>query len=77
MRALAFLLGARAIDLAAQRARRPGRGAEPEMLPFASTPERARAWRRWAEAGRIEAVASPGSAPLGARPAAALKRGAI
>ena len=48
MRALAFLLGARAIDIAAQRSRRPGRRVAPGLPPIAATADQARAWRQWA-----------------------------
>ena len=51
MKALAYLLGARALDLAHDRdqAGRP----IPEIPPgpIASTEETASAWRRWAQAG--------------------------
>jgi len=51
MKALAYLMGARALDLARDRsaADRP----IPEILPgpIASTDETASAWRRWAQAG--------------------------
>jgi hypothetical protein len=56
MRALAYLLGARAIETAAasDRDRLP---AEPPFLPLASTPDAASAWRRWAAEGRAAATA--------------------
>ena len=51
MKALAYLMGARALDLARDRstAGRP----IPEVAPgpIASTDETASAWRRWAQAG--------------------------
>ncbi|HEY8439477.1 MAG TPA: hypothetical protein VIK65_12780 [Candidatus Limnocylindrales bacterium] len=56
MKALAYLLGARALDAAAaadaanQRIARP----EPALPPIATSPEGAAAWRRWAQAGREE-----------------------
>ncbi len=51
MKALAFLMGSRALDTAlAASNRRPI--AEPALPPLATTPETAGAWRRWAEAGR-------------------------
>ena len=78
MRALAYLLGARSIDTAAQRLRQPRRGTEPDLPALAGTPDQARAWRRWAEAGRMEQVAA--AAPLAASMAdariAAARRGA-
>jgi hypothetical protein len=51
MKALAYLLGARALDLTRDRnlARPPV--LEPESAPIASTEETAAAWRRWAQAG--------------------------
>jgi hypothetical protein len=51
MRALGYLLGARAIDIAMQSDRRRP-PSEPSFLPIASTPERASAWRRWAAESR-------------------------
>jgi hypothetical protein len=51
MKALAFLMGSRALDAAlAAGDRRPI--PEPDLAPMATTPETAGAWRRWAEAGR-------------------------
>lgn len=49
MRALAYLLGARALDLA--RDSGPARRPVPEvaMGPLATTEETASAWRRWVE----------------------------
>jgi hypothetical protein len=51
MRALAYLLGARSLDIArdAGSAQRPVPDLPPG--PIATTPETASAWRRWAEAG--------------------------
>jgi len=51
MKALGYLLGARAIDIAMQsdQGRPPN---EPGFLPIASTPDRASAWRRWAAEAR-------------------------
>jgi hypothetical protein len=51
MRALAYLLGARALDIArdAGSAQRPV--PDVPMGPLASTQETASAWHRWAEAG--------------------------
>jgi hypothetical protein len=63
MRALAYLLGARALDTA--------RGAEPGIRwskleeplgPIASTEATAAAWRRWRERGDVESP-SPTSEP--------------
>jgi hypothetical protein len=64
MRALAYLLGARALDLA--RDPGPARRSEPEVAlgPIATTEESASAWRRWAEAREAAAGAS---APAGHR----------
>jgi hypothetical protein len=53
MRALAYLIGARALDIA--RDAEPERGwplPEGEPGPIATTAETAAAWRRWREAGR-------------------------
>lgn len=56
MKALAYLLGIRALAVANEQ-HPTGRGAaEPALPPIASTPETAGAWRRWAEAGRSEAA---------------------
>lgn len=56
MKALAYLLGIRALAVAGEQ-QAAGRGAgEPGLPPIASTPETAGAWRRWAEAGRSEAA---------------------
>ncbi|HET7703051.1 MAG TPA: hypothetical protein VFK35_06610 [Candidatus Limnocylindrales bacterium] len=56
MKALAYLLGIRALSVAGEQ-HPTGRGAtEPALPPIASTPETAGAWRRWAEAGRTEAA---------------------
>ena len=56
MKALAYLLGARALDAAAaaDAANRRTVRAEPALPPIASSPEAALAWRRWAQAGREE-----------------------
>ena len=49
MKALAFLMGSRALDAAlAAGDRRPI--PEPDLAPMATTPETAGACRRWAEA---------------------------
>ena len=56
MRALGYLLGARALDLAQRQSPRR-RHREPDFAPIASTPALARAWRAWAEAGRLNAGA--------------------
>jgi hypothetical protein len=50
MKALGYLLGARAIDAAFLSERRSA-PAEPPFLPIASTPDRAEAWRRWRAQG--------------------------
>lgn len=64
MRALAYLLGARALDIArdAGSAQRPA--AEPPLGPLATTPETASAWRRWAEAREPREAST---APAGGR----------
>jgi hypothetical protein len=49
MKALAYLLGSRAANVASDHRHAPPRTAESDLLPFASTPERAAAWRRWAD----------------------------
>src|SRR5690242_1899299 len=54
MKALGYLLGARAIDTAMSSDRRRS-PSEPPFLPIASTPDRASAWRRWAAEGRAAA----------------------
>ncbi len=75
MKALSYLLGARAIDTAmsSDRRRLPK---EPPFLPIASTPEAAGAWRRWAAEARAEA-AEPDAAPGTAlHPAPAKRRAA-
>ena len=70
MKALAYLLGIRALVVAGEQ-HPAGRGAaEPALPPIASTPETAGAWRRWAEAGRSDAareVRRPYGAALPAR----------
>ena len=56
MKALASLLGIRALAVAGEQ-HPTGRGAaEPALPPIAGTPETAGAWRRWAEAGRSDAA---------------------
>jgi hypothetical protein len=69
MKSLVHLLGAGALTVA--RDAQPTRFMpEPELLPIASTPETAAAWRRWAEAGREAAVPAQGSVSISAaRPA--------
>jgi hypothetical protein len=72
MRALGYLLGARALDLAHRQSPRRGHR-DPDLPPIASTPALARAWRAWAEAGRLNPGLSGG--PIReARPAPALGR---
>ena len=51
MKAIAYLLGARALDLARDRGSATRSIPEPESAPIASTEETAAAWRRWAQAG--------------------------
>ena len=75
MKALVYLLGARALDIATDH--QPGPTVpEPSLPPIATTPETAGAWRRWAEAGRSEAARRARPAPVpsglqvpGAKPA--------
>jgi hypothetical protein len=67
MRALGYLLGARALDLAHRPSPRRSRR-EPDLPPMAGTPALAQAWRAWAEAGRLNAGAS-GQSARGALPA--------
>jgi hypothetical protein len=67
MRALGYLLGARAIDQTNRQSpgrRNPERREEPDFLPIATTPERARAWRAWARA-QAGPTAGPTAAPGG------------
>ena len=69
MRALAYLIGARALDVA--RDAEPERGRplpEGELGPIATTAETAAAWRRWREAGRDAGTsARPMEGPSGRR----------
>jgi len=51
MKALGYLLGARALYTAMLGDQRPT-PSEPPFLPIASTPDRASAWRRWAAEAR-------------------------
>lgn len=69
MKALAYLLGSRAMDTAAARGASTPTPTPPEgdLLPFASTPEGAAAWRRWAQEGRT--AIQDGAIPGGAAPA--------
>lgn len=55
MKALVYLLGAHALNVAHERTARPG-VPEPALAPVATTEEIAGAWRRWAEAGRTPAA---------------------
>jgi hypothetical protein len=68
MRALGFLLGARAIDLAPQRSERRRVPTDGALPPIAETVAQLRAWRRWAAAGRASAAAAS-AAPASAAPA--------
>jgi hypothetical protein len=58
MKALAYLLGARAMDVAGNAASVERRLPEPPLGPLATTPETASAWRRWAQAGDVTAAAA-------------------
>jgi hypothetical protein len=51
MKALAYLMGARALDLARDRSSASPPVPEGSLGPIASTEETAGAWRRWAQAG--------------------------
>lgn len=62
MKALVYLLGAHALNVAHDRASRPA-PTEPALPPIATTPETAGAWRRWAEAGRTPAARAARSKP--------------
>lgn len=72
MRPLAYLLGSRAIDVAAESTPSARRIGDEPLPPIATTPETAAAWRAWADAGRSSADSSAGSRmavrPLGATP---------
>ena len=50
MRALAYLLGARALDIARDAGSAQRSVPEAPLGPLATTPETASAWRRWSEA---------------------------
>ena len=72
MRALAYLLGARALDIArdAGSTQRPVQ--EVPLGPLATTPETASAWRRWSEArGSRQASEAPTSGRQRRAPASA------
>jgi hypothetical protein len=73
MKALSYLLGARAIDTAidADRRRLPK---EPPFLPIASTPDAASAWRRWAAEGRAESTDDADGKVTALHPAPAKRR---
>jgi len=66
MRALVYLLGARALDAAHDAGSLPRPVPEVPLGPLASTPETAAAWRRWADA-RETHEARRSSAPTGRR----------
>ena len=64
MRALAYLLGARALDAASESDRgvhRPKQ--EPAAGPLATTDATAAAWRRWRDDAQSAAPARPASTP--------------
>ncbi len=66
MKALTYLLGARALQIASEPW--PRRSvSEPALLAIASTPETAAAWRRWAEAGRAPEAQTARPGPAAAR----------
>ncbi len=56
MKALAYLLGARALEVAGNSGPEQRPVPEVPLGPLASTPETASAWRRWSEAGRTPAA---------------------
>ena len=56
MKALVYLLGARASDTAHARADVHPRRSEESLGPLATTEATAAAWRRWSQAGRMEAI---------------------
>ena len=58
MKALAYLLGARAMDVAGSAASVRRRLPEAPLGPLATTTETASAWRRWAQAGEATAAAA-------------------
>ena len=69
MKALAYLLGSQALDVAAASQPAAQRSPEPDLPPIASTPETAKAWRDWARSTPDEPrPAGPGRTvlPLGA-----------
>ena len=68
MKALTFLLGARAIDVA-EHSRHPA-PRETDLPPIASTPKQRGAWARWAAAGRVEATRAVRPQVRPGRPAA-------
>ncbi|HEY7130859.1 MAG TPA: hypothetical protein VH440_01350 [Candidatus Limnocylindrales bacterium] len=73
MKALSYLLGARAIDTAmsSDRQRLP---TEPPFLPIASTSDTASAWRRWAAEGRRDTAAPADARGTAIHPAPAKRR---
>ena len=66
MRALIYLLGARAVDVAGDGEPRRSSTPEPALPPIASTPDQGAAWRRWAEAGRTATAGTAGPVPIAA-----------
>ena len=64
MKALAYLLGARALD-AAREAETGIRRPQPEepLEPIATTQATAAAWRRWRDRGDIDATVAAGATP--------------
>ena len=68
MKALAYLLGARALDIARDAEPPQQRVPEVSLGPIASTPETASAWRRWAEARETLAPVAAERRPRLARP---------
>ena len=60
MKALAYLLRVPFFNLAGDPGIEPVTRGDPELPAFASTPEAAGAWRRWAEEGRLAAASGSG-----------------
>ena len=68
MKALAYLLGARALDIARESGAAQRRVPELSLGPIASTAETAAAWRRWADARETLAPVAADRRPRLARP---------
>jgi hypothetical protein len=75
MNALAYLLGARALDIARDSGSTRPAGSEAALGPLATTEETAAAWRRWSAARETFAAETirgsrPGLLPSRPRPSA-------